>query len=105
MKKIIKIIIWLLIIVAVVWYIKFAKHYPYNTDLSEAKFDYWGVTYSPKFAEELELDWKETYLAILDDLKVKNIRIPIYWDLIEDKQGSFDFAVYDYIFDQAVQRA
>ncbi len=103
-KKIIKIIIWLLIISLAVWYIKFAKHYPYNTDLSEAKFDYWGVTYSPKFAEELELDWKETYLAILDDLKVKNIRIPIYWDLIETKQGSFDFAIYDYIFNQAAKR-
>ena len=48
----------------------------------------YGVTFSPKFASELNLDWKETYIKVLDDLKVKNLRIPTYWD---DDLSKVDF--------------
>ncbi|MCD4705269.1 hypothetical protein K8R66_04305, partial [bacterium] len=87
-----------------VWYFKFSKHYPQEINLSSAKDNYWGVTFSRKFCDELDLDWKETYLAILDDLQVKNIRIPIYWDDIEIQDDVFDFTDYDYIFDEGAKR-
>lgn len=98
-----KMLIWLLIIVLAFSYLKFFKHYPMKIDL-QAKEDFWGLTYSPKFASELGLDWQETYLAILDDLEVKYIRIPIYWDQIEKNPGEYDFSVYDYIFEEGAKR-
>jgi len=44
-----------------------------------------------KHSEELGLDWKKTYLAILDDLKVKNLKLVAYWDLIEEEPGVYNF--------------
>ena len=46
----------------------------------------WGVNFSQKQAQNLGVDWKENYLALLDDLNVRNLRIASYWDLIEKKQ-------------------
>lgn len=48
----------------------------------------YGVTFSPKFASQLKMDWKEVYVKVLDDLKVRNLRLPTYWD--EDLE-SVDF--------------
>jgi hypothetical protein len=97
------ILIWLLIIALGVWYFKFVKHYPRHIDL-QAKDDFWGVTYSPEFATYLGLDWRETYEAILDDLQVKNIRLPIYWEMIEAEEGVYDFSDYDYILGEGEKR-
>ena len=47
------------------------------------------------------LDWKETYLALLDDLKVKNLKIAAHWDLIEPQDGVYDFADLDWQLEQA----
>jgi len=96
-------ILFLLFIVYIVWFIFFSNHYPYNISL-KAPDNFWGVTFSPKFAEELDLDWKEVYLATLDDLEVKNIRLPIYWDDIEKNEGEYDFSTYDYILDEGSKR-
>lgn len=93
--------IWKILFVIVlffwfIWFFKFAKHHPRNIDLV-AKKDYWGVTFSTKFTKEMGLDWRDVYSDMLEDLQVKNIRLPIYWDQIEKEEGSFDFAVYDEI--------
>ena len=98
-----KMIIFFIIIVLVVWYFKFANHYPRQVDL-QAKNNFWGVTFSDKFATDLGLDWQETYTAILDDLKVKYIRLPIYWDQIEAQEGVYDFAAYDAMLNQGAER-
>lgn len=76
----------------------FKATYPYP-----AKINY-GVTYSPKFASYLGLDWQETYINILDDLKVRNLRIPTYWDEIEKNQMSYDFSQVDLMLDEAKVR-
>jgi len=95
---------WILgLILFLFWFFKIATHYPRQIDL-KAKEDFWGLTYSPKFASQIGLNWQEVYLAILDDLAVKNIRIPIYWDQIESVEGEYDFSQYDYIFDQGKTR-
>ncbi|MFA5751431.1 MAG: cellulase family glycosylhydrolase, partial [Candidatus Paceibacterota bacterium] len=82
---------------------KFAKHYPANNDLEFQK-GFFGVTFSTKFCDELGLDWKKTYLAILDDLKVKEIRLPIYWDEIEKADGVYDFSDYDFMISEGSKR-
>ena len=94
----------ILLVILAFYYLKFAKHHPREINLDQAKEDYWGVTFSRKFCDEIGVDWKETYLAMLDDLKVKNIRIPIYWDEVEIEDDRFDFSDYDFIFDEGKKR-
>ncbi len=64
----------------------------------------WGVTFSDKYARELELDWQATYLALLDDLGASHLRLIAYWDEIEPTQDNFDFNNLDWQIDQAEQR-
>lgn len=108
MKKIFKnkmfwLIFSIVFLLFLFWLFKIADHYPRRMEL-KAKDDFWGLTYSPKFATELGLDWQKVYLDILDDLQVKNIRMPIYWDQIAKTDGEYDFSQYDYIFDQGKSR-
>jgi len=98
---------WFLIVLAVIililWIFKWANYYPNKIDL-KPRADFFGVTFSTKFCNELGLDWQEVYLAILDELKVKYIRLPIYWDEIEKQEGVFDFSKYDYLIDEGEKR-
>ncbi|OGZ22062.1 MAG: hypothetical protein A2W55_01000 [Candidatus Nealsonbacteria bacterium RIFCSPHIGHO2_02_38_10] len=64
----------------------------------------WGVNFSQKQAQNLGVDWKENYLALLDDLNVRNLRIASYWDLIEKKQGKYDFSDLDWQIKTAEER-
>jgi len=43
-----------------------------------------GVSFSSIYAQDIGLDWKETYLAILDDLLVEKIRLAAYWNKIDE---------------------
>jgi len=61
----------------------------------------WGINFSQKHTQFLELDWKETYLAILDDLNVKNIKLSVNWDLIESEKDKFNFADLDWQIQEA----
>jgi len=61
-----------------------------------AKDIIWGVNFSQKHAQSLGLDWKENYLALLDDLNVKNIKLASHWDLIEPKKDEFYFEDLDW---------
>jgi len=64
----------------------------------------WGVVFSQKHAQLLGLDWKETYLQILDDLKAKNIKIITHWDLIEKEKNNFNFEDLDWQIREAEKR-
>lgn len=56
----------------------------------------YGVTFSYSWADNLGLNPRETYLAILDDLKVKQIRLPFYWSEIEKIEGKYNFDNFDW---------
>lgn len=56
----------------------------------------WGVNFSQKQAELLGLNWKENYLALIEDLGAKDIKLASYWDLIEKKEGEYDFQDLDW---------
>jgi len=62
----------------------------------EAEEIKWGVNFSHKHARALGLDWKENYLALIDDLGVKDIKLAVYWDLIEKEKGVYDFQDLDW---------
>lgn len=63
-----------------------------------------GVTFSPKYAGNLGLDWQQTYLKIIDELKVRFLRVPTYWDGTEKNYMDFDFSDIDFMLDEARRR-
>jgi hypothetical protein len=64
----------------------------------------YGVSFSVFHSNELKLDWKRTYLAILDDLKVRNFRFSVHWPLTEPADGQYNFSELDYQIAEADKR-
>lgn len=64
----------------------------------------YGITFSNRYAQELGMDWQDTYLKILDDLGVKNLRLTVYWDEVEPERDVYDFEVIRWQLDQAQAR-
>lgn len=64
----------------------------------------YGVSFSKFHSDELELDWKEVYLALLDDLKVRNFRFTAHWPNTEPEDGKFNFSELDFQMDEARKR-
>lgn len=64
----------------------------------------YGVTFSNKYAEELGLDWKESYIKILDDLGVKNIRLVAYWDEVAPTKDTYDYSNIKWQLDEVEKR-
>lgn len=63
-----------------------------------------GVTFSPKYASNLGLDWQKTYINTIDELGVKFLRVPTYWDETEKNYMDFDFSDIDFMLDEAKKR-
>lgn len=61
----------------------------------------YGMSFSVPYAEELGLDWKETYRAMLDDLGVKRLRIPAYWPMVEPQKGTYEWSELDFEINEA----
>ena len=65
----------------------------------------WGVTFSWPYAQnELGLDPREVYLAILDDLKVDRVRLSAYWNEVEVEKDKYDFTNLDWQVSEAQKR-
>lgn len=64
----------------------------------------WGVNFSQTQSQNLGLDWRETYAAIIDELGVKEIKLAVYWDLIEQKEGEYDFEDLDWQIKKAGEK-
>ena len=56
----------------------------------------WGVDFSQSQAEYLKLNWKEVYLAMINDLKVKNIKLHTNWNWVEGIKDDFYFSDIDW---------
>lgn len=94
MKWLKRILIFCGIIVLAVWLITLAAG-------RKAKTITYGVTFSVPYAQGLGLDWKAAYSAMITDLGVKLIRIPVYWDEVENSKDNYNFADIDYMLDLA----
>jgi hypothetical protein len=55
-----------------------------------------GVTFSVKYARELDLEPKEVLAALISDLGVRHFRLMSYWDLHEAVPGVYDFSELDW---------
>lgn len=56
----------------------------------------YGMSFNTMYARELGLDWKQTYDAIIDDLKVRHFRLAAHWPMIEPEQNVYNFSELDY---------
>ncbi len=63
-----------------------------------------GATFSVPYAQQLGIDWREAYEAVLDDLGVKRLRLPAYWNMIEPEKGEMDFTGLDWQISEAEKR-
>lgn len=97
--KIILLIIVLLII-AISALLFYAAKISYNPN----KKIIYGVTFTKSFAKYLDVDWRANYLALLEDLKVKYVRLPVFWDEIEPEKDMYNFADIDWQVSEAEKR-
>lgn len=65
----------------------------------------WGVSFSNRHAQDLGLDWEETYLSLLDDLNISDLRLSAYWDLGEPSDDKYDFTDLDWQLEKAKERS
>lgn len=73
--------------------------YWYQKKHSSEQLTY-GVTFIADYARYLELDPKETMLALRDDLGFKRFRLVSYWKNIEKTPGEYDFTELDWQFEK-----
>jgi hypothetical protein len=90
-------IVWILAFILLIWLITL------NAGPKNKHIDY-GATFSEPYAKSLGLDWKQLYLAALDDLNLKNLRLSAYWDEVEQQKDKYDFTDLDFQVNQASQR-
>lgn len=101
-KKTLKILAWIIgVILAVVVLFFIYFNLPVANKNEQAQL---GVTFSSRYASDIGMDWRKAYLATLDDLGAKKIRIPVYWDLVEKTEGKYDFSDIDWELAQARKR-
>jgi len=101
MKKILPIIFISIIFLIILIYI---GNYIFEKSIPPAQNIKIGITFSPNLTKNLGLDWKVTYLDILDNLKVRSLRLTSYWTDIEPTAGKFSFADLDYQLNEAQKR-
>jgi hypothetical protein len=87
------VVLFFLILAAFIWFFLGA---PKKADKIN-----WGVNFSQKQALFLELDPREAYSALIQDLKVKNIKISVHWDLTETEKDQYDFSDLDWQMNEA----
>lgn len=84
--KLVKIVLIVLVLITLLPFILFFILRPkVQKDIN------YGVNFSKKYAEEMGLDWKDTYTRILDDLGARNLRVVAYWDDSEPSEGVYNF--------------
>lgn len=90
MKKALKIFLYSFSLILIIILLLFAYfNFPVKTSNKDIEL---GVTFSARYAHDIGLDPKETLKNIFDDLKVKRIRIPVYWDQAEPEKDKYDFS-------------
>ncbi len=63
-----------------------------------------GVSFSVMRAEELGLDWRKNFTALLDDMQIKHYRLMSYWDRHEISRGEYNFDELDWQLNEVAKR-
>jgi len=95
-----KTIVILIIIIFIMILIPLASIHP----VYEKEELSYGVTFSARYVREMGLNWQDAYTAMLDDLKIRKIRLPAYWNEIEYKEDLFNFNDLDWQIEEAKKR-
>jgi hypothetical protein len=95
-KKILKVFLWIILVIIILFISLSFKKVP-------EKITY-GVSFSKFHSDELKLPWKDVYSSILDDLKVRHLRLSAHWPMIEPEEGQFNFEDLDYQMKEANKR-
>lgn len=95
-KKIITILLILIVITSTFWVLDLPILF------SSPNIQY-GVTFSAPYVKSLGLDPEIVYQSLLTDLKVKKIRLPVYWNIVEERESKFNFQSLDRLLDIAKQ--
>ncbi len=69
-----------------------------------SQFERVGTSFSVKYARELGINWQDAYLALLDDIGIKYLRLMSYWDEYEKTNDQFNFADLDWQMNEAAKR-
>lgn len=64
----------------------------------------WGATFSKSYAEYLGLDWRAAFTMLLDDIRIREFRIPAYWTEIQPSKTSYNFSDLDWQINEAKKR-
>ena len=80
-----------------IWLLSFGKIY------KQEELTY-GVTFSAEQAKNLGLNWQELFTKILDELKVKNLRLAAYWNLVEPENNNYQWGDLDWQINEASKR-
>ena len=100
-KKFIRVILKCLLFILIFGIVTFLWAL-FSVPVKEPKF--FGVTYVDWISEKYGMDKREVYLAILDELEAKRIRLPLYWNRIEKADDMFDFSESDWQLLEADKR-
>ncbi|MFH1789518.1 MAG: beta-galactosidase [bacterium] len=74
-----------------------------NTMKKEQGNTIFGLSFSPYYAKYLNLDAKEAFREILQEMDFKYIRLTAQWDKIEAKRGVYNFTDLDWMMKMAVE--
>lgn len=64
----------------------------------------YGMSFNAPYVADLGLDAQEVYIALLDDLKVRHLRLAAHWTTTEPSRDSFDFSELDFQIAEAKKR-
>lgn len=97
--KIVVITIMLLFVISIIPVAYFLKHRPVvHPDIN------YGITFSDKYATEIGLNWRETYIKILDELRPQNVRLVAYWDDVEREKDQYNYENVRWQIEEAQKR-
>ncbi len=63
-----------------------------------------GITFSWKYAQDLGFAPEEMYAAMLDELGVRRVRLPIYWSKVEPRDGEYQWEISDRLIQMSQDR-
>lgn len=61
----------------------------------------YGVSFSKFHSDELGLNFREVYQAILYDLGVRRLRLSAHWPMVEPREGAYNFEELDFQMKEA----
>jgi hypothetical protein len=51
----------------------------------------YGITWSKPYAEALHINSQDGLKAVLEELRIRHVRLPVYWTEVEKAEGTFDW--------------